>query len=358
MERLQAVVAGSLSFLQAIPTGIRQLVCCSSRGVPGGFPGGAGGGLALARSALLAGEPGGGAADSTAAAPVADAGGRRQGNEVRRLRRVMRDGAVINIEYCSNGEDADRFDKAFHNVNIKELVALLSSTQAIDSLEEPSHPWAERPRTVGSLSAMFLACLAAEEHGQVESGIKDEVRCAGGIPPLVALLRSGERDRVQTAVVALRYLTDECVASAAAAYEEGVMPPLITCLSSDIGGMRGAAADALRNIYLCSEAYREDFVQLGGLEALVTHLDSPCTAAGSNGSSSCAPLLRDEDVQCEAVLNLEDLIEDHQGHLIKAWAQRAVACGAVERLSKLQDSQDPELRDNAQKVLGKLAEVM
>jgi len=259
----------------------------------------------------------------------------------RRLRRSFDNSkTVLVIEYSSEGSHADAFDRAFESTDLGALVELLSSSQTIDAIAEPKHPWAADPKTVGCLAAMYLARLASE----VENPrIKHEIREAGAIPPLVDFLRGSQEENIQTAVITLRYLTDECPANATATYKEGAMPMLINCLRSPVGGLRGAAASTLRNIYLGSDEYRRAFVDLGGVEGLVMHLDSPE-----------APSPLHSDMQYEAVCNLEDLIEDNDGNLIPEYAQCAANLGAGEKLEKLMDSEDEELKGSAEKVFAQL----
>lgn len=264
-------------------------------------------------------------------------------SRMRKLIGTFDDGrTTIVIEYSADGESADAFDKAFYKTDLKALVELLSSTDPVDSLEEPKHRWATDPKTVGALSAMHLARLASEV-GRSNPGIKDEIRQAGAIPPLVSFLLSCEQDRIQTAVVTLRYLTDECPSAASIAYRAGAMPMLIKCMRSPVGGFRGAASSTVRNIYLANHDYRKAFVDLGGVEELVKHLDT--TSEDSVGVA---------DVQYEAICNLEDLIEDEEGNVLKEYAMYAQSRGAIEKLRKLMESEDEEVSQSADKVHAQL----
>lgn len=297
----------------------RDLICCNERGRTAGTP----------QNLALAG-----------ATPWL------QSWDTRKLSKTFdNSNTVLVIEYAAEGEDSDAFDKAFSDNDLHALAKLLSSTEIIDSLLEPKHPWAEDPKTVGALAAMYLARLASEVV-LTNPGIKDEIRKAGAIPPLVDLLRSSEQDRIQTAVVTLRYLTDESSGNAAAAYKEGAMPPLIECLRSPVGGLRGAAASTLRNIYLINDNCRKAFVSLGGVEVLVKHLDF--------GNDDDDAFLNQADVQYEAVCNLEDLIEDDDGNIIQEYARCVVSFGARDKLEKLRGSEDEDLKASAEKVYNQL----
>eukprot|EP00971_Amphidinium_carterae_P086751 1716712-Amphidinium_carterae.1 len=76
---------------------------------------------------------------------------------------------------CSKGDDADKFDKAFEQNDLKAFVALLASNEVIESFEERMHPWAEDPRTVGALAGTQLAILASVG-SQTNPTVKDEIR--------------------------------------------------------------------------------------------------------------------------------------------------------------------------------------
>eukprot|EP00434_Breviolum_minutum_P042873 symbB.v1.2.038181.t1/scaffold5862.1/size23015/2 len=151
----------------------------------------------------------------------------------------------LRIVYTSTGPDADRFDEAFHLNDLKLLVELMDSTQAVETLLEPKHPWAEDPRTVGALSAMQLAMLASMD----DSSVREDIGKAGAIPALVRLLKCEETDSMQAAVVALKYLTEESGPNATAAFEAGALPSLIQFLKHPMAGLRGAAASCLRNMH-------------------------------------------------------------------------------------------------------------
>mmetsp|Transcript_74978 Transcript_74978/g.242445 ORF Transcript_74978/g.242445 Transcript_74978/m.242445 type:complete len:301 (+) Transcript_74978:68-970(+) len=252
---------------------------------------------------------------------------------------------AISIGYHSKGDDAEKFDKAFESENLKEFVELLKSTQPIESFEERMHPWAEDPRTVGALAGTQLAILASGAEKD-DSRIKARIREAGAIPPLVDFLRSDQEDRVQTAVVALSFLTADCPENTIAAFEAGALELLMKHVDSPVAGMRAAAATTLRNICMENDEYRRKFVQLGGIAGLVGQL-----------STSPDPALNHADVQLEAVLNLQDLIEYEDGGVIEEYALEAVKAGAEAKLKALAQAEDEEVRGSAEEVLASLAKV-
>lgn len=252
---------------------------------------------------------------------------------------------AISIGYHSKGDDAEKFDKAFDNNDLKAFVSLLASQQKIESFEERMHPWAEDPKTVGALAGTQLAILASVAEKE-QPTVKEDIREAGAIPPLVDFLRSDQNDRVQTAVVALSFLTAECPLNSIAAYEAGAMPLLLKHLDSQAVGMRAAAATTLRNICMENIEYRRTFVEMGGIAGLVGQL-----------VTSSDPNLNQADVQLEAILNLQDMIEYEEGGVIDEYALAAIKAGAEEKLRKLAQSPDDEVGHSATEVLDCLARV-
>jgi len=253
----------------------------------------------------------------------------------------------ISISYHSKGADADRFDKAFQSNDLNTFVQLLQSDQPIASFKQKLHPWAMDPQTIGALAATQLAILAsAAEKDDSQPNLKLQIHEAGAVKPLVEFLRSNTKDRVQTAVVALSFLTADCPEIAIAAYEAGAMGPLLMQVASDMAGMRAAAATTLRNICMESDKYRAEFVRLGGIKGLVEQL-----------SSIPDPALNHADVQLEAVLNLQDFIETKDGAVIDAYALEAMEAGVEAKLQSLTQVDDEEVSNSAEELLTCLSKV-
>lgn len=249
----------------------------------------------------------------------------------------------MSIGYRSEGDDAGKFDKAVEKNDLVALVDLLKSNQKIDSFEERMHPWAEDPKTVGALAATQLAILASSAESAT---IKDDIRKAGAIPPLIGFLQSDSQDRVQTAVVGLSFLSSESVENARELHKGGAMPLLLKCMESKVAGMRAAAATTLRNICVESEECKKQFVDMGGIKELVKQLDSQPDKS-----------LNQADVQLEAILNLQDMIENTDGTLQIDSAKKALEAGAVEKLKKLCQVNDDEVKSSAEELLTSLSKV-
>jgi hypothetical protein len=239
------------------------------------------------------------------------------------------------------GIDAEEFAKAQKSNDYKRLVELLPSKTKIVALKERMHPWADDPRTVGALAGAQLAIQAS----LAESGspnVKEEIFKSGAIPPLVNFLKSDETDRVHAAVVALRFLTADCSNSTTAAYEAGALKLLLQHIGSPPLGKRAAAATTLRNICMEKDEYRAEFVGLGGLDGFVQQLSM---------SKSCDRALPHVDMQLEAILNLQDMVEDSDGNAIDSYVEKARNAGAVKLLRQLVLSESEEVRTSAKEVL-------
>lgn len=253
----------------------------------------------------------------------------------------------ICIEYEASGPEADEFDRIFASKNLEALAGLLDYEAPIVHLIEPKHPWAEDPQSIGALAAVFIALLASvASNGDPE--FKAELLSAGGAAAsLVAYLSDENADRVQAAVVALSYLTDECPVNAQAVFQAGALPPLVRQLDSPVAGLRGAAASTLRHICIENEVYCEAFVSLGGMRGFVNLLD-PVGVSQFDPNRS----------MLEAVWNLEDVTTGPDGRVVERWAKIAVENGALEKLEKLKSvGEDDEVCGAAEKVWMVLAQI-
>lgn len=250
---------------------------------------------------------------------------------------------VLLASHGSN--DKERFERAFERNDLEELVSLLQSHEPIVISEERIHPWAQDPRTVGALAATQIAILAAaaDKTGRSNKGsrgLKDRIRLAGAIVPLVGFLSSDQVDRVHAAIVALSFLAADESRTCAEIHDAGAMKTLLPFLAAPIEGMRAASASILRCLFVENDAYRREFVELGGIRALVELLDS-CPSA-----------------QLDAVLNLQDLIEDSSGCVLREYAEAALRAGVEPKLTALCREEDEDVRSSAQAVLVGLHQAM
>lgn len=246
---------------------------------------------------------------------------------------------TISIGYHSKGDDAEKFDKAFETGDLKGFVALLSSNQSIEEFEENMHPWAADPKTVGALAGTQLAILASVSVKD-NPAIKKDICEAGALGPLVDFLKSDQVDRVQTSAVALSFLSADCPSNALELYRLKVLPLLMPHLKSSTGGMRAAAATTVRNMCIESADCKKEFIELGGIEAIVAQL-----------TFDPDPALTHADVCLENVLNIQDIVEDENGDPIKEYTDMAVRAGAVPALRKLTTDEDKEVRECAAELL-------
>jgi len=248
--------------------------------------------------------------------------------------------------FQAKSQDADKFDRAFEANDIAGLVALLLSRQPIQGVEDRMHPWAQDPQTVGALAGTQLSALAQIAVEEDDPQMRISIGEAGAIVPLVDFLRSGEENRVQTAVVALSHLLTDCPSNVKSAYEAGVMELLLEQLEAPVVGMRCAAANALRDIFVENDAYRRRFVQLGGVTAMVKQL------SGMPDSEQWTT-----NHQYEALVNLQDLLDDDSGNVIQDYAREAMTAGAEEHLRVTMQTDDEEVRKAASEMLHSLRTV-
>eukprot|EP00929_Paragymnodinium_shiwhaense_P123393 TRINITY_DN9720_c0_g1_i3.p1 TRINITY_DN9720_c0_g1~~TRINITY_DN9720_c0_g1_i3.p1 ORF type:complete len:435 (+),score=95.84 TRINITY_DN9720_c0_g1_i3:105-1409(+) len=273
--------------------------------------------------------------------------------------------AWCRFRYTAGGEDAEKFDQASDANDLAGLVALMRSSEPVEEVEEPKHPWAVDCRTIGALAGSHIASAASPPHescGSPEPGqhpsekaevaspphegceagekgeaqqhaekpdpfqVKQTVCDLGAIPLLVDFLRSGQEDRAQIAVLALRFLAAEPDgdACAHAAYRAGALPLLVQMLDESEGPQGMAATTALRNIFIQTEQYQEEFVQLGGMKGILRQIR----------------LVPRTDVTSilEPMLNLQELLEDSEGHVLEKYGRLAIELGALDILAELRDS--------------------
>lgn len=243
----------------------------------------------------------------------------------------------------ASADDISRFDMAYDKNDIQEFINLLSSTQPIDKLDEPMHPWAADPRTVGALAATQLAILAARDS---QPELKDEIRKKGGIQGLLELLKSKEEDRIDGAIVALSFLSVNNAECCNVMFDCGVLPYLVKCMSSQVDGLRAASAQTARNIFILGLNQRKEFMRLGGITVLVNLLNPP-TKNVDKPESWYTPL--------EAVYHIEDLIIDQNEELLE-YTRAIRKCGVVEKLQVLKKSNNRDVSEAAEILLARVAE--
>jgi len=253
---------------------------------------------------------------------------------------------IKHIAFKSIGDDASAFDKAFESNDLQALVGLLNSSQPIESFEQRMHPWAEDPKTIGALAATQFAILASMADQTDDSDMKVRIRQVGAIPRLCDFLRSTSPDRIQTAVVALSFLTANCEDNAQAVIRAGALVMLMHHQNSPVAGMRVATSTTLRNLCVASEECRDEFVRRGGLKAIIKQL-----------SQDPHPSLSHVDVQLESVLNLQDIIIDDAGNVVEKYRSEVERLGAEEKLALLSESEDDEVRLTAQELFNLLTDV-
>jgi len=132
--------------------------------------------------------------------------------------------------------------------DIVELVGMLGSQQPVPPFPEPlDQATFVEPRTLGALAGLQLAILASAPAKEFP-GMRDALREAGAILPLVGFLRSGQQDQVQVAVLALGYIAEGNHENAKIIKEANALPLLLKLMKHSTPAMRQAAAASLQNI--------------------------------------------------------------------------------------------------------------
>jgi len=243
--------------------------------------------------------------------------------------------------------DLTLFDEAHASDDIATLIQLMDSKQPFAAASTAIHPWASQPKSVGSLAIMQLATLASKEVLQGEpQPLKDRMREAQIAPKLVECLQSDIADRREAAVVCVSFFAVESEKNCVAMYEAQIFGPLIACMSLDPPQMRGAAADACRNIFYLDVLYRQAFVSAGGVEPLLALLDLPPE-----------PFNVDELYnQTEAIFHIEDLILENAAELPQ-FVELVRKGGAAKKLEALiAAAGNHTLADDARGLLVRIAE--
>lgn len=239
--------------------------------------------------------------------------------------------------------DAALFDKAFAAKDIHGFVALVHSQQQLEPFEERMHPWAADPETVGALCITQLAILASEGEANHASLLE-----ANAIPALVdCLAASTQVDRIQASVVALSFLcgTEEI---ARVAFDAFAMPALLQLPNNPLG-FACAKGTALRGLFLSSPKALASFLELDGMTFLVDTI-ARCTQCQEDLDSSFNPT----DALLEALLNLQDGLEDLEGNCLAEHATLAVEAGAIDTVEQTQDSNEDDVRAVANELLTSL----
>eukprot|EP01054_Gregarina_sp_Poly1_P010840 Gregarina_sp_Poly_1__10839@NODE_83_length_15529_cov_95_045531_g71_i0_p14_GENE_NODE_83_length_15529_cov_95_045531_g71_i0NODE_83_length_15529_cov_95_045531_g71_i0_p14_ORF_typecomplete_len132_score18_16Arm/PF00514_23/0_0099Arm/PF00514_23/0_0022KAP/PF05804_12/0_18_NODE_83_length_15529_cov_95_045531_g71_i0964510040 len=128
-------------------------------------------------------------------------------------------------------------------------------------------------------------------------------------------------------------------------FEAGVFIPLIELLKSDKVGVRAAAAQTARNIYVLEVRYRRAFRDSGGCQPLVDLLDLP---PGKHDSQ----LL---DIQLEAVYHIDDFIM-FNGEEVSDCIAAIKVCNTARKLEFLQNVEQSDLKEAARQLFLRVAE--
>jgi hypothetical protein len=250
-------------------------------------------------------------------------------------------------------EGADDLSKLSEALKISDQVAVVSLLSSNTPLPEPKSSlpadeadlaWLDDPTSVGGVAARhILSWLRAD---------KLTAPVSEALPILVeSFLKDSDKVRVASGVLLIRYLTgekrgtDQISEVSTRLHELGVLSILLDILKGTESRLevQAASAAALKNIALAPKAsLKACFFKEGGLEVFVARLvPIPGKYEGAQ--------------QLEAVLNLNDVLEEpgsETGEPLPENLQLCRAAGAEEKLQALGDtSSDDEVRKCAEDML-------
>lgn len=116
------------------------------------------------------------------------------------------------------------------------------------------------------------------------------------------------------------------------------MAKLIGFLKDPIEGMRLYANASIRNICMVVPSAKQDFIKADGLVLFVNMLDK------------FTPNAESADMQLEALLNLQDMLEDDNKEMVPAHCKQVVR-ELTPKLEKLKSHDDQDIKESADTLL-------
>jgi hypothetical protein len=92
---------------------------------------------------------------------------------------------------------------------VKQLTNLLDSNSKVLIENVTLHPWADNPRTIGSLAASQIGIFASEKDTTSDPSFFKDVITNGTLDKLISFLISVERDKFEAAILALSFLSED-----------------------------------------------------------------------------------------------------------------------------------------------------
>ncbi|KAF4677949.1 hypothetical protein FOL47_008053 [Perkinsus chesapeaki] len=243
------------------------------------------------------------------------------------------------------------YDIAAAKDDVKGLVSLLKSDEPFKVADDAErHSWAESPGSIGSLAASRLAVIIAHaDTDDTAKRLRDEIREAGGISELVSVLRQNDapRDRIHCALVALSFLSLDSDENCKLMNKEHLLASLVPLINSPILGLRTTAVATAANIYKLDGKIRNEFVDRGGLVAIIQHIDKMLQKKEDPSTIDSA---------LEAIYALSDLLQGEGSDSINyEIARLAVQAGVVKCLEDAREQlSDADLSKEVESILRRL----
>lgn len=215
-------------------------------------------------------------------------------------------------------DDAELFIAAMETSDIRGFIDLLNSDHPIPALNCKVHVWAPNPRTIGALATFHLGYLAYN-HVDVKTGIGK----VGAIPHLLDVLRKKDWICQQHAMIALNALINENPDNVRFAADAGAIQLLMQRRNSPLAHERWCIAATLRDIIIEGDEHRDEFVMRGGIGFFLKQ------------TMRAADITDNSHYQFEAVANLLDLLEDHDGKAIPEYVSQVKRSGIQTKLFEM-----------------------
>jgi len=241
------------------------------------------------------------------------------------------------------------------SVNVNKLGTLDEFTDTVRQLNSNQklptenttfqHPWAMKPSSVAAQGAINLAARLRKSK---DSALRDSYFKAGCIDPLLKILSEGkEAEKVHASIIALLALTESStnpdISQSLVEKDAMSILPKLMANSLQVEGVRMSSATIARNIIGSNQKYKTEFVNNGGLRALVSLIDFDTSRVREEVYTQWI---------LERVNDIRDYVEYDGGKIDESVAKKLVNENVRAKLMKLKSaSQDNDIIEDSVDVL-------
>lgn len=186
-------------------------------------------------------------------------------------------------------------NRAREQWDVAQLIKLIPSTTQITIDSVVLHPWAENPQSVGALAVSQLGIYTSRKEARTEKLVAEVMRM-GALESLLQCLSATQRDRKEAALLALSFLSEDCMSHTGPQICEKLLQLnalflIMSHLKDTKEGVRSTALFCCRNLYLSRPTVQHAFVDAQGVIPLCDLLAS-----------------KDNLIVFETLLNILDLL--------------------------------------------------